>query len=449
MNNLSIKLCLGLALAVTPALWSQTENATPYLNDGVPTLTDDRMMTPPPVSGETFPSVGVADSRSNYLRGGLTFSSAYSDNVVGSINGTPTSDVSYSVWPTLALDQSTPRLHWVWNYNPGFTFYQKTSERNEADQNLGINLQYRLTQHVTLNFHDSFQKTSNVFNQADLLANNGVSGGPQTPVQSVIAPIADQLSNTGGGGITYQFSRSSMVGASGTFSNLHYPNQSQVPGLFDSATQGGSAFYNRRLSKNNYLGATYQYQRLSSYLTTGLNETQTHAVTLFYTVYITQRLSLSFSGGPQYALLPGQPPYPAGHSLSPMATGSIGWQGQHTSVAASYVHMISAGGGLVGAVHYDGGTLSLSRQLSRNLSIGAVGSYSDNKLLESFLPGTGGHTISGTASVRRQLGPHFNIAADYTRLHQNYAGIPLVSLAPDTNRESISISYSFTRPLGR
>jgi len=30
-----------------------------------------------------------------------------------------------------------------------------------------------------------------------------------------------------------------MVGANGTFSNLHYPNPAQVPGLYDAATRGG------------------------------------------------------------------------------------------------------------------------------------------------------------------------------------------------------------------
>ena len=85
----------------------------------------------------------------------------------------------------------------------------------------------------------------------------------------MIAPIADRLSNTGNVGITYQFAANSMVGAGGTFTNLHYPNQAEVPGLFDSSSQGGLAFYSVRISKINYFGATYQYQRLLSYPASG------------------------------------------------------------------------------------------------------------------------------------------------------------------------------------
>ena len=118
------------------------------------------------------------------------------------------------------------------------------------------------------------------------------------PNFSVIAPTADSLSNFGNVGITYQFALNGMVGASGTFSNLHYPNQAEVPGLYDSSTQGGSAFYSLRISKMHYIGATYQYQRLVSYPTVGQNETQTHALQFFYTLYATSKISSFILRGP-------------------------------------------------------------------------------------------------------------------------------------------------------
>jgi hypothetical protein len=51
--------------------------------------------------------------------------------------------------------------------------------------------------------------------------------------------------------------------------------------------------------------------------------------------------------------------------------------------------------------------------------------------------------------VQRAFGQHMNLSLGYTRLHQDYADVPLVSTNPDTNREFVSISYQFTRPLGR
>jgi hypothetical protein len=78
------------------------------------------------------------------------------------------------------------------------------------------------------------------------------------------------------------------------------------------------------------------------------------------------------------------------------------------------------------------------------------GGYSQNDVLVSALAGaTNGHTISGTASLQQQFGQHINVQLGYTRLHQNYSGVPVLAATPNTNRESISISYQFSRPLGR
>src|SRR5580700_5509119 len=319
------RIFVGLLALPAATLWSQVDN-TPAAP--VPAVvgqsTSDQMLTPPPVSGQSYPTAPISAERSNYLRGGVAFTSAYTDNALGSVNGHPVSDVSYSIWPMLALDETTPRLHIVSTYAPGFTFYQRESALNETDQNASIDLQYRLSPHVTVSARDGFQKSSSVFNQPDLASALPVSGGTQEGNFSVIAPIADRLSNAGNVGISYQFAANSMVGAGGTFTNLHFPNQAEVPGLYDSSSQGGLAFYSVRISKINYFGATYQYQRLASYPGPGTNETQTHALLLFYTLSPTKRFSISVFGGPQYSDIGPQfsdtvssPPAPAFRSWNP------------------------------------------------------------------------------------------------------------------------------------
>src|SRR5580700_5572747 len=173
----------ALLLAGVPA-WSQDggQSATPApavagpMGD-IPAKDDaGRMLTPPPVSGQTYPLSFTSEERSNYLRGGVTFNTAYSDNVLGATSASPVSDLSYSGWPTLALDETTSRLHAVLTYAPGFTFYERTSAFNEADQNLSLALQYRLSPHVTVSLRDSLQKSSNVFNQPDQGLELAVSG---------------------------------------------------------------------------------------------------------------------------------------------------------------------------------------------------------------------------------------------------------------------------------
>ena len=241
-----------------------------------------------------------------------------------------------------------------------------------------------------------------------------------------------------------------MIGAGGTFTNLHYPNPKEVLGLFDSSSRGGSAFYNHRLSKRHYIGALYQYSRIVAVPTGPQFETQTHTVSLFYTVYLKPTVSLSFSGGPQhYEAM--QSSLFASRSWSPAATASLGWQARRTVLAASYSRTVTGGGGLLGAFNSNSATASARWQMTRSWNIGSAGNYAIYKNVQPLLTtgNPGGHSVSGSVSLQHPIGEHFNAEAGYTRLHQSFNGIAVVATAPDTNREFISITYQFSRPLGR
>jgi hypothetical protein len=444
-----IRVFVGIVLLAATPLWAQVATSGAETAATGPGGDGSAMATPAPVSGEGYSMGFTSETRANYLRGGLVFSSAYDDNVTVGTTGKPVGDVSYSAWPTISLDQTRSRLHWVLSYSPGFTFYQKTTARNETDQNFATDFKYRMSPHVTLSLRDSFQKTSNLLNQPNSDLSRPVSGGVFVPNDSVIAPIADVLRNTGNATLTYQFSANGMIGASGTFTNLHYPTQVQVPGLSDSSSRGGSAFYNHRLSKMHYIGATYQYQMFVANPTVGQSETQAHSAFLFYTLYLKPTFSISLFGGPQYSDTE-QFRVPPAKAWSPAAGGSLSWQGRLTSFAASYSRRISDGGGLAGAVHSNTGDASLRRQVTRTLSASIGADYTNSGVLVA-LPtfSSGGHTISGSASVERQIGAHLNLGAQYTRLHQSYSGIAAISGTPDRNRVSVSLAYQFSRPLGR
>ena len=86
---------LGLILLASAPVWSQDEPrpvpapaATSGPVEDLPVSEDtSRMLTPPPVSGQSYPTVPTSEERSNYLRGGLAFTTAYTDNAVGPVNG--------------------------------------------------------------------------------------------------------------------------------------------------------------------------------------------------------------------------------------------------------------------------------------------------------------------------------------------------------------------------
>jgi hypothetical protein len=111
--------------------------------------------------------------------------------------------------------------------------------------------------------------------------------------------------------------------------------------------------------------------------------------------------------------------------------------------------MVSGGSGLIGAVRLDNASATLRLQFTPSLTASVSGFYANNNnVLGSAVGATNGHTNSLTAALERRVGEHISFQLGYTRLHQTY-NIPIIAGTPNTNREFVAISYSFTRPLGR
>src|ERR1017187_9786587 len=98
-------------------VWSQVQPSASGGGD------DERMQMPGPVSGEAYPMTGTDQERSNFLSAGLGFIAGYSDNVYAGGNSAPTSEGTFSVLPTISIDETTPRRHESLAYNAGFAFY--------------------------------------------------------------------------------------------------------------------------------------------------------------------------------------------------------------------------------------------------------------------------------------------------------------------------------------
>jgi hypothetical protein len=404
------------------------------------------MQTPPPISGQAYPTETAGEERSNYLRGGLRLQVAYDDNVEPGITSKPVSDEIYTIGSSIALDQITPRAHKMFSYSPGFTLYEPTSALNALNQNATASYEYRLSPHAKVSVQDTFVQASNVFDQPA----GGVSGSTQAAAVAVVAPFAEQLSNGTSGESTFQFSRNSMIGAGGTYSILDYSNPAQAAGLPNSHTYGGSAFFNRRLSSAQYMGVNYQYSKMTSSSASGASGTEMYTIYSFYTLYLGHSLSLSVSGGPQHFNVT-EAPFPASTAWTPAVTASMGWQRSRTNLAASYSRTVNGAGGLLGAFESTAGNASGRWQATRTWTLGVAASYSILKSVTPLSPTTsqGGHTMSGTVSVTHPIGEHFSAEIGYSRLHQSYGGIAAISENPDSDHGYISISYQFSRPLGR
>jgi hypothetical protein len=431
-------LAILLLLIAVPSVWAQQETPPATSEAG-----DVRMMVPDPVNVEgSSTAVGAELERSNYLRGGLQFEGAYSDNILPN-GATPVGDASFAVSPFIALSLKRERLLWDLNYAPGYTFYRRYDSYDQSTQNLSTKMEYRFSPHVTLGLNDSLIKLPSFSDQFRPSAAGTVQ---QTP--AVLIPTTlDSLNNSVAGQISYQFAPNAMIGVGGGDSELRYLDRTQLPGLFNSSGRSAQAFYTHRLSRKHYIGATYDFEDLLAQPIG--TETQVHDGTFFYTFYFHPTASLSLFGGAEHSETQGGGLTPS-QLWSPTAGGTFSWQGALTSFVVNASRKIQAGGGLNGAVRSYSADASLRHRFVSRWVAGVSGVYFNNEvLIANPLYSNGGHTLTGSASVQRDLTAHLGIEFGYTRLHQSYSGLPGISNNPDQNRGWAAISYQFERPLGR
>jgi len=440
-----------IAFVVTTPAVAQVEPSATGNAGG--SLDESEMMTPPPVSGMPYANTAGSDARSNYLATNVTFSPAYIDNVLPGAGSAPVSAVSYSILPSVSLDRSAPRQKEQFTYSPSFTFYEPasnepTSNLDSIDQNATVAFQYRFNPEVAFNVQDNFTRTSNVYNSTFLFS-NPISGATITPAPTVIAPFAEELVNIANGAVSYQFGRNAMVGVGGSSTTFDLPNPASAVGLFNSNGVGGEVFYNRRLSRNQYFGLTYQYSRVVAQPSNGVSGTQTHSLLPFYTIYFNQTFSFSVSAGIQ-RVDSSETGFPDFNSWSPSITASVGWQRNRGNLAASFSHTVIAEEGLLGAYNSNNasgsGGWKLARTWSGGFSVGYSSINSATPAAISSIPS--GNTLTAAGTLQHSIGERFSASFQYQHLHETY-NIPAINADPDSNRESLTITYQLRRPLGR
>ena len=441
-----------LVLASVP-LWAQTDSSgaqpageegaiwSRFDSSGATAAEDDTpMIAPAPISDEGYSLAFASETpRTNYLRGGLTVGTVYDDNIVPS-SGQDIVDFKYSIWPSLSLQQSRSRLAWSLSYSPGIMVYQRYTSLNGIDHSMALSSEYRLSPHVTLSVEDSFLKRSDIFTLPN-------AGSVVSPVNAILPPATTVITNFGHAALTYQFGPNQMIGVKGSISGLWYPNRANLNGLYDSSAVGSEVFYTHRLSGHHYVGATYGLQKLFTH--PGRVETQTQSTLLFYTLSFPPTLTVALFAGPEHSATNGDIKL-VRRVWSPALGGSVAWHGGHASMVASYAQRITSGGGLSGAVRSKSTDGSVRWQFTRTLTASLRGLYLVNRVLDS--PGSfgdGGHSVSGTVSLERSIGENLGLQMGYTRLHQSYANVPVISNTPNRNNVWISLSYQFDRPMGR
>ena len=403
------------------------------------------MQMPALETGTPYAAETGSESRSNVLNGSIGFTPAYVDNMYPGLGSTPISEMSYSITPAIRFDQTVSRLHQALSYSPSYTIYQQTSGLNALDHIASANFDYRWTPHVTVTATDAFQKTSNVFNQAG----SSVSGSLPVSPLDIISPWINRLTNAVTGNLGYQFSENGMIGGGGGSTLMKAPNYGSS-GSYDSNGEVASAFFNRRLTRAQTVGVNYQYTRNVATYTAGTFEVQVHGVMPFYSFATGEHFSANIAAGPQY-YTETVTSIPTSNAWTPSVNASFGWQVERSSVSASLSRTVNGGGGLLGAYIGESANLHARHQFARTWTIDVGGDYGnyENSSPQSLLTYPGGHTIDGEISLDHPIGEHLHSTIGYQRMHRTYSGSTALTVDPDTDRAYFTVSYDFSRPIGR
>ena len=447
-------------LLMTVPAWSQVE---PEAEGGPTPVENTQMMTPPPVSGMPYANTPTSEESPNALSAGVSVNAAYITNIVSTQSTPAVNDETFSVYPTLTFARSTLRRQGIATYSPSFVFYQHTTALDTINHGASLTYLDRLSPHVTFNAEDFFYRTSDVFDQSSIFSGGGVSGSSQTSATTIIAPFAQQLTNLAHVLFSYQFARDGMIGGGGSDQIVNFPapaagSANSNTGLANSNETGAWAFYNRRISRMQYMGFSYQWARTaaqatSQQQTTGQRRnTQINSLLPFYSFYFTKTASVSISGGAQHVSVtsPDSPSVPASNLWSPEADVSVGYQGKSGNLAAGYSRAITSGEGLLGAFNTNSASLAGGWNFFRTWIASVSVSYSStSNATPQISTFAGGNTVSGQASITHSFRESLIVRAGYQRLHQDYSGSTIISAIPDTSQVSGTITYQFSKPLGK
>jgi hypothetical protein len=401
---------------------------------------------PTALNGETGSLAFESESaRSNLLSSGLTLVTSYDGNALSN-NAHRVGNVGLTIVPNISLSELRGATLIQLNYGIGLTQNQRLSPERNVAQNLDLNLQYRFTERLTARIHEALVYNTTSF---DRLSQDTLQPGGSVlhqSNQSAITPLATSLNNLTGLDLIYQLGERTIVGGSGYFTNLHFVNNAVASStqLLDNQSVSADAFYSTRFSQRQAVGVTYSLQKLTTFSRVA-EHTSSDRMLLFYTLYPTPGVMLSFFAGPDRVTTHIQP-----ITLSNWFTcagATLGWQGQRTSAQVSFVHDVTDGGGLTGTVRTSSVTVNLRRRFTPKWAGDVSVNYGKNDPLvfdNSF------YGVTAIAGVQRTVGERLLIGMRYARQYQYYETSASLAPRPSVSRNIVwfSIAFRFVRPLG-
>jgi len=383
----------------------------------------------------------------------LSDDTGYDDNLFGS-DQARARDFFTSVGPRVTFVTARQRLTFDFDYAPFFEMYKQYSGRDSVDQSLALDAAAELSPRFQLRVREYGSEF-----YYGLLGGNGeqVVGGlgpPGVASPYFINPNTRNIMSTSRVDLVFNKSARTSINVFGGFTTLNYKNLGTTGTYPSLEAPSGGLSYSYALTARGKFSATYSYMK--SVYTGSLNPPrfQTQSVSLSYAYQISNALSVSFFGGPQYTrtretLVIPFPPF--GFLLIPEDRLEWNWSGGASvqrvtpvsTISLSASKYVSSGGALAAAIDFTSGELAISRRLTLGWT-GTAGLHYMQARSLSFggLPGGSYNIQYGNLGFQHKLTERATVRLNYAGTRQRHGlGTTLAYADLDRNRASVGIDW--------
>src|SRR5216684_1053534 len=343
-------------------------------------------------------------------------------------------------------------------YDPGFDTSEHGFFGEQFTNVFNGHFTWLLSKHSSFSVQQNYVLSTNPFQQFGSQPFTTAPGPVVAPNPSVFLTNVRRTSNFSQAHYSYQPSQHTTVGLSGNYGLSHFGSTSSSPTnatLLGFQTVSGQAYVFQQITPRNQLGIQYsgsvlKFQQVSA-------RTTTHSLSIFDEVQLTPNTSFTLYAGPQYSMIFNQVALNAGFAILniPIRQNTLSWSGgaiykmtgRRGAMVLNYSHAVSDGGGVTGAVVLNAGSAHFNWQLSPNWSMKMDLMAADSQLLTAQSGGPDFRSYSATLGFGRRIYKNASMNLFFERLNQTGSIIGLSS--GNHNLAGVSISYDFSRPIGR
>jgi hypothetical protein len=259
-----------------------------------------------------------------------------------------------------------------------------------------------------------------------------VQGPAEGPAGGVLSNAGNRISNVLTGSVERQIDHATSISGSGSWSVLHFLDESANSEGFDNTQISGTVALNRRLDGRSSVSLNAVYSTIN-YSGTGTGATgtgfvqpdiETRGINVSYQRLLSRSFSVSVSAGPQWVSSSNSSLVPS--SLNAAATASLSYSRGLTNASVNYSHGVNAGSGVLAGGTADTTYGSLSHSYGRNWVASLTASYSHTAGLTQLATGIPSapinqiyDTVFGGVQVTRRISTHFSGYVSYGAQNQS------------------------------